>query len=66
MIMQNIVLSGGSTMFQHFGQHLKRDLKQLVDRSSPLEGYPATSQDLSNNQTCAINGIDGTTNLRLG
>ena len=31
-LMQNIVLSGGSTMFQHFGQRLKRDLKQLVDR----------------------------------
>ena len=30
--MQNIVLSGGSTMFQHFGQRLKRDLKLLVDR----------------------------------
>lgn len=29
---QNIVLSGGSTMFQYFGQRLKRDLKQLVDR----------------------------------
>ncbi|CAE6456328.1 unnamed protein product [Rhizoctonia solani] len=29
---QNIVLSGGSTMFEHFGQRLKRDLKQLVDR----------------------------------
>jgi actin-related protein 3 len=29
---QNIVLSGGSTMFTHFGQRLKRDLKQLVDR----------------------------------
>lgn len=29
---QNIVLSGGSTMFQHFGQRLKRDLKQIVDR----------------------------------
>jgi len=28
---QNIVLSGGSTMFQHFGNRLKRDLKQLVD-----------------------------------
>jgi actin-related protein len=31
-VKQNIVLSGGSTMFQHFGQRLKRDLKQLVDR----------------------------------
>ena len=30
--MKNIVLSGGSTMFQHFGLRLKRDLKQLVDR----------------------------------
>jgi actin-related protein len=29
---KNIVLSGGSTMFQHFGQRLKRDLKHLVDR----------------------------------
>ena len=29
---QNIVLSGGSTMFTHFGQRLKRDLKLLVDR----------------------------------
>ncbi|KAG8678385.1 Arp2/3 complex subunit, actin nucleation center, partial [Ceratobasidium sp. 395] len=29
---KNIVLSGGSTMFEHFGQRLKRDLKQLVDR----------------------------------
>ncbi|TEB34624.1 actin binding protein [Coprinellus micaceus] len=29
---KNIVLSGGSTMFQHFGNRLKRDLKQLVDR----------------------------------
>ncbi|KAH7089391.1 actin binding protein [Auriculariales sp. MPI-PUGE-AT-0066] len=28
----NIVLSGGSTMFDHFGQRLKRDLKQIVDR----------------------------------
>jgi len=28
---KNIVLSGGSTMFQHFAQRLKRDLKQLVD-----------------------------------
>ena len=31
-VSQNIVLSGGSTMFQHFGQRLKRDLKQIVDR----------------------------------
>ncbi|TDL25654.1 actin actin-like protein [Rickenella mellea] len=29
---KNIVLSGGSTMFTHFGQRLKRDLKQMVDR----------------------------------
>ncbi|KAG6856667.1 hypothetical protein H0H87_002044 [Tephrocybe sp. NHM501043] len=29
---KNIVLSGGSTMFQHFGNRLKRDLKQLVNR----------------------------------
>jgi len=29
---KNIVLSGGSTMFTYFGQRLKRDLKQIVDR----------------------------------
>lgn len=38
---KNIVLSGGSTMFQHFGQRLKRDLKQLVDRR--LENSAQTS-----------------------
>jgi hypothetical protein len=32
VLSQNIVLSGGSTMFQHFDQRLKRDLKQLVGR----------------------------------
>jgi hypothetical protein len=31
-LLQNIVLSGGSTMFQHFGQRLKRDIKQIVDQ----------------------------------
>lgn len=39
---QNIVLSGGSTMFQHFGQRLKRDLKQIVDRR--LDANNAGSQ----------------------
>jgi actin-related protein len=29
--LQNIVLSGGSTMFDHFGRRLQRDLKHLVD-----------------------------------
>ncbi|KAI0073889.1 Actin/actin-like protein [Panus rudis PR-1116 ss-1] len=38
---KNIVLSGGSTMFQHFGQRLKRDLKQIVDRR--LEASAAAS-----------------------
>lgn len=35
---------GGSTMFQHFGQRLKRDLKQLVDRR--LEVSAQTSGSL--------------------
>lgn len=30
--LQNIVLSGGSTMFQHFGQRLKKDLRAIVDQ----------------------------------
>lgn len=29
--MQNIVLSGGSTMFKDFGRRLQRDIKQIVD-----------------------------------
>lgn len=29
---KNIVLSGGSTMFQHFGQRLKKDLRTIVDQ----------------------------------
>ncbi|KAF8522749.1 actin binding protein [Hysterangium stoloniferum] len=33
---KNIVLSGGSTMFDHFGQRLKRDLKNLVDKRITL------------------------------
>jgi len=28
---QNIVLSGGSTMFKDFGRRLQRDLKKIVD-----------------------------------
>lgn len=30
--LQNIVLSGGSTMFKDFGRRLQQDLKLLVDR----------------------------------
>ncbi|SCZ89608.1 BZ3500_MvSof-1268-A1-R1_Chr9g10480 [Microbotryum saponariae] len=37
----NIVLSGGSTMFDHFGRRLQRDLKHLVDTRI------ATSETLS-------------------
>ncbi|KIJ41966.1 hypothetical protein M422DRAFT_209110 [Sphaerobolus stellatus SS14] len=33
---KNIVLSGGSTMFDHFGQRLKRDLKNIVDKRIEL------------------------------
>ena len=28
---QNIVLSGGSTMFRDFGRRLQRDVKRIVD-----------------------------------
>lgn len=30
-VSQNIVLSGGSTMFRDFGRRLQRDLKRTVD-----------------------------------
>ena len=29
--LQNIVLSGGSTMFKDFGRKLQRDVKRVVD-----------------------------------
>jgi hypothetical protein len=29
--LQNIVLSGGSTMYKDFGKRLQRDIKQIVD-----------------------------------
>ncbi|OSD06339.1 actin-like protein Arp3 [Trametes coccinea BRFM310] len=41
---KNIVLSGGSTMFQHFGQRLKRDLKQIVDRRLEASAIASGSQ----------------------
>lgn len=31
VFVQNIVLSGGSTMFRDFGRRLQRDLKRTVD-----------------------------------
>ena len=40
-IKQNIVLSGGSTLYQHFGQRLRRDIKQLV--GSRLEASAVSS-----------------------
>jgi actin-related protein 3 len=33
---KNIVLSGGSTMFKHFGRRLERDLKHIVDGRTPV------------------------------
>jgi hypothetical protein len=43
-LVQNIVLSGGSTMFDHFGQRLKRDLKKLVDQR--IEASEVSSKSL--------------------
>lgn len=31
LVPQNIVLSGGSTMFRDFGRRMQRDLKRTVD-----------------------------------
>lgn len=39
--MQNIVLSGGSTMFRDFGRRLQRDVKRIVDTRLKM------SEDLS-------------------
>ena len=41
LLIQNIVLSGGSTLFKDFGRRLQRDLKRTVDARLQL------SQELS-------------------
>ena len=40
---QNIVLSGGSTMFKDFGRRLQRDVKRVVDRR--IKASEALSKD---------------------
>ncbi|KZS94247.1 Actin/actin-like protein [Sistotremastrum niveocremeum HHB9708] len=52
---KNIVLSGGSTMFDHFGQRLKRDLKQLVDRR--IEASEASSGSIIRSTGVDVNVI---------
>ncbi|GJJ07124.1 Arp23 complex subunit, actin nucleation center [Clathrus columnatus] len=48
---KNIVLSGGSTMFDHFGQRLKRDLKNIVDQR-------ITNSEVTSNSTIRSTGVD--------
>lgn len=43
ILVQNIVLSGGSTMFKDFGRRLQRDIKHIVD------GRIANSEQASGN-----------------
>jgi len=52
---KNIVLSGGSTMFDHFDKRLKRDLRQLVDRR--LENSVITSGSLQKSSGVDVNVI---------
>jgi len=52
---KNIVLSGGSTMFDHFDKRLKRDLRQLVDRR--LEASVLSSGSLLKSSGVDVNVI---------
>lgn len=52
---KNIVLSGGSTMFQHFGQRLKKDLNTIVNRR--LEASEAASGNLQRSSGLEVNVI---------
>ena len=36
VFLQNIVLSGGSTMFRDFGRKMQRDVKRIVDQRLKL------------------------------
>ena len=57
LLIQNIVLSGGSTLFKDFGRRLQRDLKRTVDARLQL------SQELSGGRikvgvcVCACVGV---------
>ena len=52
---KNIVLSGGSTMFQHFGQRLKKDLSSIV--SERLAASEAASGNLARSSGLDVNVI---------
>lgn len=52
---KNIVLSGGSTMFQHFGQRLKKDLNAIV--SHRLAASEAASGNLARSSGLEVNVI---------
>lgn len=52
---KNIVLSGGSTMFDHFGQRLKRDLKKLVDQR--IEASEVSSKSAMRSTGVEVNVI---------
>ncbi|WFD49377.1 Arp2/3 complex subunit, actin nucleation center [Malassezia furfur] len=52
---KNIVLSGGSTMFQHFGQRLKKDLNALV--SERLHASEVASGGLQRSSGLEVNVI---------
>ncbi|GAA5975508.1 hypothetical protein JCM10908_005183 [Rhodotorula pacifica] len=47
----NIVLSGGSTMFDHFGRRLQRDLKGIVDQR-------IASSELASGSLLRSSGLD--------
>lgn len=47
----NIVLSGGSTMFDHFGRRLQRDLKGIVDQR-------IASSELASGSHMRSSGVD--------
>lgn len=52
----NIVLSGGSTMFDHFGRRLQRDLKGIVDQRI-ASSEMASGSHLKVNAQCATIGV---------
>lgn len=52
---KNIVLSGGSTMFQHFGQRLKKDLNSIVQER--LHASEAAGGNLARSSGLDVNVI---------
>ena len=55
---QNIVLSGGSTMFKDFGRRLQRDLKKIVDARVLANNARTGGEITVNKKSCMMSVVN--------